>query len=143
MPSSARTRSASGVEVSTKRAYRGGVEVTVVARTEKDNLRLCAGRGAAVVFNYDQQPGGLRLHRPDNLSVDWGTLASTKPLKLKPNQWYTIRWRLTTVGMKLWVDGDLVFEEDHPYDLSAKEPVAVESFDSAIDVKSFVVKRIR
>src|SRR5262249_29785572 len=99
-----------GVEVSTKRAYKGGVEVTVVARTEKNNLRLCAGRGAAVVFNWENNPGGLRLHRPDNLSVDWGTEAGSKPsLVLKPEPWDPSRWRLTASGCTLWVGCGLAF----------------------------------
>jgi hypothetical protein len=39
--------------ISTKRPYSGPIEVTVVARTEKENIRLHAFKGAAVIFNWE------------------------------------------------------------------------------------------
>jgi hypothetical protein len=128
----------------TKRAYQGPIEFTVVARTAKNNIRLCAGCGGMVIFNWELKGGELRVHRPDGPGgMTVGSFAGGKQAPLGPNKWYELRWRLTTTGMKVWVDGKLVFEEDQPYDLSAREPVAVQAFDSVIDVKSVVVRRIR
>jgi hypothetical protein len=132
----------------TRRWYAGGVDVTVVARTDKDNIRLTAGDGGRVIFNWEGTGGGMVFNRPDNPALDergWngGSIAGTKEKNLDVNKWYTLRWQLAPTGMKVWVDDELVFEKDEAYDLSARRPVGVCSFfQSAIDVRLVVVKPI-
>jgi hypothetical protein len=129
----------------TRRPRAGAVEITVVARTKKNNIRLTAGDGAMALFNWEGPGGGMVFRRPDNPDADGrgrlvGKVAGTKARNLDPNKLYTLRWQLTPGGMKVWVNDELVFEKEEPYDLSAPQPVGVCSSDSAIDVKSVSVK---
>ncbi len=133
----------------TRRFCKGGVDVTVVARMEKNNIRLTAGDGGVVIFNWEVGDGGIRVQRPDNPAADGrgafaGSLAGASPRNLEPDKWYTLRWRLTPTGQKVWVDDELVFEKEEPYDLSTPRPVGVCAFfQNAIEVKSVVVKSLK
>ena len=124
----------------TVQKFTGGVEVVVVARTEAENIRLHAQKGARVIFNWEVNPRELRVNRPDgNEKVDSGSSAAAKFTPLKPNTWYTLKWRLTEDGMQVSVDGKVVFEEQKKYDLSGTAPVAVHAEKSIVDVKEFRV----
>jgi serine/threonine protein kinase len=127
--------------VPTRRAYSGSVDITIIARTEKNNIRMRAFRGGEVIFNWECKQGELRVARPDGREVGPpGSLAASKPLPLQPNTWYVLRWRITPKGMDVSVDGQVVFMETSKYDLSVKQPVRVAAADSVIEVKSFIVK---
>jgi hypothetical protein len=134
--------------VATRHFYRGGIDVTVVARTTENNIRLTAGDGGRVIFNWEGTGGGTHVYRPDaGGRVDGRGGNGGSPmnpgntdLELKPDTWYTLRWRMAPEGMKVWVDGKLVLEKDEPLDLSYPARVAVCSFTSPIDVKSMTVK---
>jgi WD40 repeat protein len=132
----------------TRRFFKGGVDITVEARTEKNNIRLTAGDGGVVIFNWEVGQGGIRVQRPDFPAADgkgWGggNLVGTNPRNLDPDKWYTLRWRLTPTGQKVWVDDELVFEVEEPYDLSVPRQVGVSAFfQNAIEVKSVVVKSL-
>lgn len=125
--------------VLTKQAYAGPIEVTAVARTAKNNIRLNAFDISTVIFNCEGKPGDFRVHRPLEPNGDSGTLAVSKPVPLSPNTWYTLRWRITEDGMTVFVDGKEVFSEERRYDLSKARPVRVHALDSDVDVKSLVV----
>jgi WD40 repeat protein len=127
--------------VATKKAYSGPVEITVVARTNKDNIRLWAFKGGIVIFNWDVEPGDMRIHRPDDLEKEQvGSVAVSKQVPLKPDTWYTLRWKITEEGMEVAVDNKVVFSEEREYDLSKARPIRVSgAFGSVVDVKSFVV----
>jgi hypothetical protein len=45
--------------------------------------------------------------------------------------------------MEIRVSGRIVFSEARKYDLAAKSPVSIKSYDSDIDVKSFAVSPVR
>jgi WD40 repeat protein len=134
--------------VPTRHQFRGGIDVTVVARTPKDNIRLTAGDGARVIFNWEGEGGGTHVYRPDGGGrIDGRGLNGGSPMnpgntevELKPNRWYTLRWRMAPDGMKVWVDGKLVLEKEETFDLSYFSPVAVCSFQTPIDVKSMTAK---
>ncbi len=132
--------------VFTRRWYRGGIDVTLAAKTAGNSIRLMAGTGGAVVFNAEGMGGGMRIHRPDNSAAvgrtgDAGSLTGSNPRKLEANKWYTLRWRLAPTGMKVWIDGELVFEKEETYALSSPRPVGVcSSLKSPIDLRSLVVK---
>lgn len=125
--------------VLTKQAYSGPLEITAVARTAKNNIRLNAFDISTVIFNCEGKPGDFRVHRPLEPNGDKGTLAVSKPVPLNPNTWYTLRWRITENGMTVFVDGKEVFSEDRKYDLSRARPVRVHALDSDVDVKSLAV----
>src|SRR5262245_58842209 len=51
--------------VSPKHEYSGPIEIQVVARTEQENIRLHGYRGSLVIFNWELNPGELRVHRAE------------------------------------------------------------------------------
>jgi hypothetical protein len=137
-------RLAAGKTLWTRRFYRGGVEVTVVARAQKNGIRLTAG-GGLVNFNANQS-GDIFIHRPDSgffmdaRATSTGPLTATVPRNLEPNMRYTFRWQLTPAGMKVWVDDELIFEKEEAYDLSTPRPVGLNANFGPVEVKSLVVK---
>lgn len=120
-------------ELPTVNKHTGDVEIVVVARTEEENIRLRAQQKGLVIFNWEINPRELRILRPD------GSLATAKVTPLKPNTWYTLKWRLTEEGMQISVDGKVIFEERYKNELTASVPVAIKAEKSAIDVKEFRV----
>lgn len=132
-------RLAPNTHVSTHQKF-GGFELTIVARTEAENIRLHAQRGSCVIFNWEVNPRELRVCRPDGRGGrESGSIATARVTPLKPNTWYTIKWRLVEEGMQVLVDGKVVFEEARANDLSAPEPVVVASVRSNVDLKEFHV----
>jgi hypothetical protein len=136
--------------ITTRRCYRGGVDVTVVARTTKNNIRLMAGEGGMVVFNWEGEDGGLRVLAPDlhghtdGRGLWGGSVVGKDPLRLEANQWHTLRWQLTPTGTKVWANGKLVFDQAQAFDLTVRKPVGVCTYyESAVDVRSVVVRSIR
>src|SRR5262249_7210240 len=98
----------------TRHFYKGGVDGTVVARTAENNIRLTAGDGAVVCCNWEN--GGLRAHAPDGQQTadgrgGWGgfQIGGKPSVQLVPGKYAELRWLLTPTGMKVWVDGELVF----------------------------------
>jgi WD40 repeat protein len=152
--------------ISTRQSFSGPLEITVIARTEQNNVRLRSHQGAVVIFNdvlnVPGLPGprvpppsaGLRVHRSGAKvgQEGFGPLAGREQVTLAANTWYTLRWRITQKGMEVFVNkvgtdaavkDKVVFTSFESNDLSAKEPVRVESVDSTIEVKSLTVKRIK
>lgn len=128
--------------IATKKAHSGPVEITVVARTDQDNIRLWAYQGGVVIFNWEVMPGELRIHRPDDLAKGQvGSVAVSKQVPLKPDTWYTLRWKITDDWMEVAVNDRVVFAEQRTFDLSKAVPVKVSgAFGSVVDVKAFEVK---
>ncbi len=131
-----------GSAIHTKEAHAGPIEVVVVARTQRNNIRLCAFKGACVIFNWEVRRDELRVHRPDGNDShrESGSIATARIEPLAANTWYTLRWRITEQGMEIAVNGKIVFSETRAYNLSAKRPVTVKAIDSVVDVRSFDVK---
>jgi hypothetical protein len=127
--------------VTTRQSYAGPITITAVARTQKNNLRiLFPQHGGMVLFNWELQPGMMRVHRPDGDAGRQGSLAPTGQQPLETNTWYRIDWTITENGMKVELNGQVVFQEAHLYDLLRPSPVKVEAFDSVLDVRSLSVK---
>jgi hypothetical protein len=127
--------------VTTRQSYAGPVTVTAVARTQKTNLRiLFPQHGGMVLFNWETQPGEMRIHRPDGDGGRQGSLALTRQQPLEPNVWYRIDWTITESGMRVELNGEVVFQEARLYDLLRPSPVKVEAYDAVLDVRSLVVK---
>jgi WD40 repeat protein len=129
--------------VFSRKSYDYPIEITLVARTTKNNLRMRAFQGAELIFNWEGKPGEMRVQRPDSrFKGQPGSLAESKSVPLEADKWYTIRWKITEVGMEVAVDGKVVFSELRRNELSKGAPVEVPTWDSAVDVKSFHVKAI-
>jgi hypothetical protein len=132
-----------------KHSYKGGVDVTVVARTARTNIRIAAGDGGLCIFNHEES-GGVALRRPDaggradGLGQRGGSdIPEGKPeATVRPNRFTLLRWRLTPTGQKVWIEGKLVYEVDETYDLSFSSPVAVGSYIDAIDVRAVIVRNV-
>jgi WD40 repeat protein len=130
--------------LSTKSSFSGSVQITVVARTESRNIRLHGPRGSVVIFNWELNPGELRVHRPDgNDKVESGSVATSKVRPLMPGTWYTLGWRITEKSMEVTVNGKPVFKENRKYDLSVRRPYRVGASESFVDVKSFIVRSLK
>jgi hypothetical protein len=130
-----------GQHLVTRFAHSGPVDITVVARTEKNNIRLGAYKGGVLMFNWEGKPGELKVFRPDNQTGgELGSEAPSKQVPLAANVWYVLRWRLSEKGMEVFVNGLPVYSEAGKYDLSAKKPVRVVATDSVVEVKSFIVR---
>jgi hypothetical protein len=132
--------------ITTRKSYSGAVEITVVARTEAKNIRLYAHRGSCVIFNWESNTSELRVHRPDgkdNSGIWEGcTLATARVTPLKPNTFYTLKWRLTPEGMSVAVNGTVVFSEKKTYDLDTESKLGIGSWDSSVDIKEYRVTRL-
>jgi hypothetical protein len=129
--------------IETRKQYTGGVDVIVIARTEKENIRLDAHRGACVIWNWEINPTELRVARPDGQETpESGSLATARVIPLKPNAWHTLKWRLTTTGMTITTDGKVVFTERKAYDLDIHTIVRLRTGTSVVDVKEFTVTPI-
>lgn len=130
--------------VTTQKPCKGGVEITLVARTEAENIRLHAHRGACVIFNWEQNPSELRVCRPDGREelLESGTIATAKMTPLEPNTYYTIKWLLTPQGMTVSVNGHVVFVEKKEYKLDGETKIAIGACKSKVDVKEFKVSRV-
>jgi hypothetical protein len=130
--------------VTTKKSYKGAVEITVVAKTEAENIRLHAHRGATVIFNWEINPAELRVCRPDGQEeiLESGSLATAKVAPLKPNTYYTLKWLLTSQGMAIAVNGQVVFAEKKDYNLEGETKIAIGVVKSKVDVKEFKVMRV-
>jgi hypothetical protein len=129
--------------VTTKKLYKGGVEIAVVAKTEGESIRLHAHRGATVIFNWEVNPTELRVHRADgNEKGEGSSLANPKVTPLRPNTYYTLKWRLAREGMAIYVNGQVVFTEKKEYDLDVETKIAVVTLKSAVVVKEFKVTPI-
>ena len=127
--------------VPTKREFSGPVEINVVARTEKDNIRLYAARGSCVIFNWEGGMGQLRVTRPDGQQdrMESGSLATATVTPLKPGVWYKLCWRINDDGMQVFVNDEVVFSEKKAYDLSTKSQISINAVESLIEVRDFHV----
>jgi len=134
-------------KIATKDAYSGPLEVRTVARTDGTNIRLHAYRSARVIFNWENNPRELRVHRPENTDPERASVATAQVVPLEPGKWYAFTWRIDEKGMTVSVDGKQVFEERGKYDLSARAPVAISGGqppgpESVVDVKAFTVVKL-
>lgn len=131
-------------EIVTRASFAGPIEITALARTEKNNIRLRGGKGSCVIFNWENKPEELRITRPDgNNRPESGSLATAPLNPLRPNTWYLLSWRITEEGMSVSVNGRVIFSENHTNDLTEKHPISVHSVDSVLEVMSFSVHPIR
>ena len=131
--------------ITTKESYTGGFDVTVKAQTEKNNIRLHGPQGSCVIFNWESNPGELHVNRPDarNEGRERGSISTAKVTPLKPNTWYTLRWRVTNKQIDIWVDGKLWFSEARNYNLATKSTISVEAKESVVDVQRVEVKSVK
>jgi hypothetical protein len=135
--------SAANGHIPSKETYSGPIEVTVVARTKGENIRLRAFGGAGVIFNWEVNPAELRVSRPDSPNPEQGTVVGVRTTPLVADRWYTLRWRVRTDGIDVAVDGKTVFTEKRKNDLSFASKVWVYAATTEVQVKGFAVKKLK
>jgi hypothetical protein len=121
-----------------KKSYTGPIEITAVARTAKNNIRMNAYNGM-VIFNFEGKPSELCVTRPDRTPGPSNSKATTSFKPLAPNTWYKLVWRLNEKAMSISVDDKIVFREEGNYHLSYDRPIAIRAFTDRVDVKHFSV----
>ncbi len=127
-------------ELATSLIYSGPIEITILARTQKNNIRLRAYQAARLIFNWEGKPDELRYHWNDGKGGDIGEHTSV----LKPDTWYELTWRITDKGMTVLVDGNEILTKSKAQSLiNLNGKVRVQAFDSVIDVKSVTIKTLR
>ena len=120
------------------------IEITAIARTANQNIRLYSFNGAFVIFNWEANPKELRVNRPDgNEKLESGSLARKAVEPLLPDTWYKLQWRITDEGMTIKVDDKVIFAEQKTYNLAANRPVFVRTMKDSVDVKHLAVEHLR
>jgi DnaJ domain len=105
------------------------------AKTDAWNLLLHCGPGK-LIFNWDRNVQELRVHDPLNGQQ---TPVTGKGL-ISPNEWHTFTWNIKNTGMKVYVDGQLRFQNRKDYHtLDAK--VGIGPALSKVTVDYFVVRK--
>jgi len=129
--------------IATRQCYRGPLDITVVARSMKTDLNISMGTGGRLTIgqNFNGNSDRLQIFRPDGATESFGSQAVEKAITLPANSAFTIRWQVTTTGMKVWLDGEVVFEETREFDRGAKNPVQIHCGAAPIELKSVVVRR--
>src|SRR5262249_53995487 len=124
-----------------KQAFSRGFDVSVVARTQRNNIRLFGPGGSSVIFNWEVNPRELRVTRPDGVrdQSESGSLATAQVQPLLPDQWYDLRWTVTETGMTVSVNEVVVFAEQQPERFTDSGPISIRAIDSVVDVKSMTV----
>jgi hypothetical protein len=131
--------------VTTNKAYKGGVEITLVAKTDGESIRVHAHRGSRVIFNWEANPNELLINRPDGREdiFESGSLLKAKAAAMKADTYYTLKWLLTPEGMVISENGQAVFTEKKDYDLGGESKISIQTYKRGnVDVKEFKVTPI-
>jgi len=128
----------------TKQEHSGPLEITVIARTEQQNIRLHAFKGACVIFNWEVRMSELRVTRPDgNENRESGSIATAVVEPLEANSWHTLRWWIDVDGMQVITNNQTVFLERRPNNLGDARKVGIGAMNSVVDVRYFDVKPLK
>jgi hypothetical protein len=110
--------------------------IRTVAKTDSTDLRLYAGPSGRLIFNWEVNPSELRVHDP--LTGDL-TAEAGRGL-IYPNEWHEVTWEIWEKGMKVFVDGQLRFQNFKDYH-SLTGTVGIGPTGSIVTVKSFAVEQ--
>jgi hypothetical protein len=133
--------------VATIESYSGPIEVTATLRLQSPggDLRLFGFGSGLVIFNPGN-PGGAKASAFCGRTPPTGTAEASWMWAAVPRRskaWTTVKWRVTTAGMDLYVNGQRVFTEKRRFDLSRGDPVRISGrWGGEIDIRSFEVKRL-
>jgi hypothetical protein len=86
---------------------------------------------------------GVHLPTGDNRRDYSGSFVTPPFRPLAANTWYTLRWRLTSTGTTISVDGLQVFSQKGKFALTEKYPIRVGASEHAVDVRSVVVTPVK
>jgi hypothetical protein len=130
-------------DISTTDEYTGPVEVLVVARTARENIRLLGYGGSCVIFNWEVKPKELRVHWPDADKPVGESISTAAVTPLTPGKFYRLRWLIGPTGMTLLVNEQKVFVEARSLAVDKmKGKFGVRSCDHDVDVTELRVRRL-
>ena len=117
----------------------------MVLRAAKNKFSLDVSQGRYFTTHPENEGNRLQLHRPDSYLGGplHGTQSNDKSIAVPSNQWFTLRWRITAAGMKLWIDGQVIYEKADVLELTERWPVQITVDDASIEMKSLVINRAR
>lgn len=119
--------------IRTQATFKPPVEVTVVAKTDSNNLRL--GYAAdQLIFNWERNPHELR--------VDGGPADGQHKIGaglIPTNKYVTVRWVVLKDRQSIYVDNQLRYEHTGDYS-RLDNPVIIFSNRSKVSVKSILIK---
>ncbi len=124
----------SEARLDTPETYRPPVEITVVAKTDSNNLRL-AYAADQIIFNWELDESQLR--------VDGGPangLHKAGAGRIPAGQYVTIRWVVTPTRQAISVDGELRFEHQGDYSQINRSVSVFPAQGSTVTVRSIHVK---
>ena len=116
-------------------SFRPPVEITIVAKTDSNNLRLSYAADQ-VIFNWEINNRELR--------IDGGPangMHKDDAGEVPKDQYVTIRWVVTPQKQSIFVNKELRFEHGGDYS-GIDKPVAVFAAQSRVTVKSIAVKQL-
>ncbi|HEY3854901.1 MAG TPA: DnaJ domain-containing protein [Verrucomicrobiae bacterium] len=119
----------------TSQAFQAPFVIRTRAQTDGYNLRLYCGAGM-VIFNWELNERELRVHDP----LNGQPYAATGSGLISPNEWHDVVWDIQKYGMKLFVDGQLRFENRKDY-RSLNTKVGIGPFKSKVTIAYFQVEK--
>jgi hypothetical protein len=124
-----------GNRLMSTQVFRPPIVIRTRAKTDALNLRLYCGAGE-VIFNWERNPQELRVHDP--LSGQQ-TPVPGKGL-LSPNEWHALIWEIQNTGMRLFVDGQLRFQNRRDYH-TLEASAGIGPSGSMVTVDYFLVEK--
>jgi hypothetical protein len=119
----------------TKETFKPPVEITIVAKTDKLNLRM--GYAAdQVIFNWERDPTSLRMVGGPAAGKHKAGAGA-----IPANKFVTIKWIVTATHQTILVDGEKRYESEDDYS-NLDLPVAVYTHKSRVTLQSLKVKKL-
>lgn len=105
------------------------------AKTDGLNLRLYCGTGQ-IIFNWEVNPQEFRFQDP----LNGQQIGIPGKGVISPNEWHAIIWEIQDYGMRLFVDGQLRFQNRRDYH-TLESPVGIGPAMSTVTVDYFLVEK--
>jgi hypothetical protein len=120
----------------TTETFHAPIVIRTRVKIDGIDLRLYFGAGGRIIFNWEGNPTELRIHDPT--SGAGGGIPRIG--MLLPNEWHDIVWEIQTSGMRLFLDGQLRYQNRANYS-KAQGPAGIGPYLSHATVASFVVEQ--
>ena len=122
--------------IKTVETFHAPLVIRTRAKTDALNLRLYFGPGGRVIFNWEAEPGELRVHDP----ITANGIGVPGKGRILPNQWHDIVWDIQTGGMRVFLDGQLRYQNRADY-TRLEGAAGIGTYLSHVTVASFVVEQ--
>lgn len=145
------SRSQAGIDqwwnnaIKTLDQYDGPIKIEAEVRTNKDNIRFGAFKGAELILNWEQDVNQIYYARPDGITDGPGhSRGGARNPAIEPGRWAKVVWTITNSGMTLDIDSKRVITERKKYADLGKGPVRVGgNFGSTVQVRKLEVTQLK